>query len=57
MSMYIILILLAVLIAAASLILYFTRRRISEMDGLGRIREPGEDADDSVIASFGEAEN
>lgn len=48
-----IILLLAVLIAAACLVLAGTRKRLREMDGLGKVSEPGEDEED-VIASFGE---
>lgn len=57
MKTYVILIALAVLIAAACLILYMTRRRIREMDGLGRVTEPGADTDEEVIASFGDGQS
>ena len=57
MKTYIILIVLAVLIAAAGMVLSMTRRRIREMDGLGRVTEPGEDTEEDVIASFGDGQS
>lgn len=53
MVVYLILIILALLIAAALLVLRKTRRRLEEMDGLGKVIENGEDEDEDLIGSFG----
>ena len=50
----IVIIVLAVLIIAASFILYKTRSRLKEIDGFQSIKEPGKDDDEGVIGSFGE---
>ena len=51
MSAYLIPIILALLIILFLFILWKTRKRLEEMDGLGKVMEPGED--DDVIGTFG----
>lgn len=51
MSAYLIPIILALLIVLFLFILRKTRKRLEEMDGLGKVTEPGED--DDVIGTFG----
>ena len=54
MNAYIIIILiLSVLLVVALAILYNTRKRLKEMECFQSIKEPGEDADEGVIGSFG----
>ena len=49
----IVIIVLALLIIAASVILYKTRQRLKEIDGFQSVDEPGKE-DDGVIGTFGE---
>ena len=51
MSAYLIPIVLGLLIVVLLLILRFTRKKLDDMDGLGKVTEPGED--DDVIGNFG----
>ncbi len=51
MSAYLIPVILALLIVLFLFILRYTRKRLEEMDGLGKVTEPGED--DDVIGTFG----
>jgi hypothetical protein len=51
MSAYLIPIILALLIVVLLLVLRFTRKKLDDMDGLGKVTEPGED--DDVIGTFG----
>ena len=51
MSAYLIPVILALLIVLLLFILRYTRKRLEEMDGLGKVTEPGED--DDVIGTFG----
>ena len=50
----IVIIVLAILIIAALVSLYKTRKRLKEMEGFRAIQKPGEKYDESVIDSFGE---
>ena len=52
MAAYLIPVILALLIVLCLFILRRTRKRIREMDGLGKVEEPGQD--DGVIGSFGD---
>ena len=51
MSAYLIPIILALLIVLFLFIKLKTRKRLEEMDGLGKVTDPGED--DDVIGTFG----
>lgn len=51
MSAYLIPVILGLLIVLFLFILRKTRKRLEEMDGLGKVTEPGED--DDVIGTFG----
>lgn len=51
MSAYLIPVILALLIVLCLFILRKTRKRLEEIDGLGKVTEPGED--DDVIGRFG----
>jgi hypothetical protein len=51
MSAYLIPVVLGVLIVVLLLVLRCTRKKLEEMDGLGKVMEPGQD--DDVIGSFG----
>ena len=49
----IVILVLALLVIISMIILYKTRKRLKEIDGVRAIKEPG-DHDDEVIDSFGE---
>ena len=51
MSAYLIPIILGLLIIVCLAVLWFTRKKLEDMDGLGKVAEPGED--DDVIGTFG----
>lgn len=50
----IVILVLALLIIVSFFILDKTQKRLKEIDGFRKIKEPGDHYDDDVIASFGE---